>query len=104
MLEDKKVLIAVYDRDGRIMGYKSDTFWALNPCSSHAKQHSLRDAVQEGRLARNLVSMMNFSEISAKSKKEAAPLRISVVSAANPAEELASYHIRKEGKKYACVA
>lgn len=93
--DSESVRMAVYDlHDGRFLGYKSDTFWSLNP--TRFKEHVSDDRVGlEGRLVQNLISYLNEYKLSAN-----VSWRIDVEHLRNCGEPLYQHVVRKssEGK------
>ena len=51
--EDKTVRIAVLDLEGNLLGYKLDTMWTLGKPRERGKEHDLKGASPDGRLAQN---------------------------------------------------
>lgn len=58
-MEKDNVLIGVYEESGKLVGYKSDTFWSLTTHSNRAKYHTLERGSIPEVMVHNLVTVLN---------------------------------------------
>lgn len=62
MAQEDQCRIAVYDKCGNFLGYKSDTFWTLTKKPNIVKIHPEKDCGLEGHLMNNLLHFSNNPE------------------------------------------
>jgi len=55
----KTIKIAIYNDDGKLIGYKADTFWTLVKDKKSAKSHSLVDGKIPEHLISSFIHLLN---------------------------------------------
>ncbi|MBU4308799.1 MAG: hypothetical protein KJ566_03315 [Nanoarchaeota archaeon] len=94
--------LVVLDLEGKLLGYKADSFWSLTEDSKYSKLHPFKDTKPKGNLVNNLLYFFNRIPSSKYRERHPNGLIVSVqdVSEQNFGEELLRYKVLKKGNKY----